>query len=95
MFDLDSDPYETTNVSETYPELMRAKQIMAQSRTRSFIDAWNFDFLPFVDPVICNNKQNSQVIDGLNVLAESRDFSILARFLDDERENGRFNDKNR
>lgn len=47
LFDLDSDPYETTNVSETYPELiMRAKQIMAQSRTRSFIDAWNFDFLP-------------------------------------------------
>ena len=51
LFDLDirklscliDSPYETTNVSETYPELiMRAKQIMAQSRTRSFIDAWNF-----------------------------------------------------
>ena len=28
----------------------------------------------FVDPVICNNKQSGQVIDGLNVLAESRDF---------------------
>ena len=47
LFNLDSDPYETTNVSATFPDLIRrAKQIMEQSRTRSFIDAWNFDFLP-------------------------------------------------
>ena len=47
LFDLDSDPYETTNVAGMHPDLItRAQLIMDQSRTRSFIDAWNFDFLP-------------------------------------------------
>ena len=47
LFDLDSDPYETTNVGGMHPDLIaRARLIMEQSRTRSFIDAWNFDFFP-------------------------------------------------
>ena len=74
LFDLDSDPYETTNVSETYPELiMRAKQIMAQSR-RVLLLMRGILIFCLCRSVICNNKQSGQVIDGLNVLAESRDF---------------------
>ena len=47
LFDLYSDPYETTNVAGVYPDLIaRARLLMNQSRTRSFIDAWNLDFLP-------------------------------------------------
>ena len=45
LYNLRDDPAEKTNLASQYLELVRhAKKVMRNSRTRSFIDAWNFDY---------------------------------------------------
>jgi len=44
LYNLDMDPSESTNVAVSHPEVIaNAEKKFAQARTRSFIDAWNFD----------------------------------------------------
>ncbi|RDV27375.1 N-acetylgalactosamine-6-sulfatase [Alteromonas aestuariivivens] len=47
LYNLTTDPSETHNVAENYPEVVeKAAQLMKSSRTPSFMDAWNFDYRP-------------------------------------------------
>ena len=44
LYDLDNDPEESVNLAAKNAKLVeRATEIMKNSRSRSFIDAWNFD----------------------------------------------------
>ncbi|MBU2881519.1 arylsulfatase [Psychrosphaera sp. B3R10] len=45
LFDLTNDPSESTNLVAKHPEIAsQALELMDNSRTRSFIDTWNFDY---------------------------------------------------
>ncbi|EWH10522.1 sulfatase [Catenovulum agarivorans DS-2] len=45
LYNLKLDPSETNNVAAKYPQIVaKAEQLMDSSRTRSFIDEWNFDY---------------------------------------------------
>ncbi|WP_420933483.1 arylsulfatase [Alteromonas sp. A081] len=47
LYNLKTDPAETTNVASKYPEIVnKATELMKTSRTPSFMDAWNFDYWP-------------------------------------------------
>lgn len=47
LYNLKSDPSEQNNIAQRHPEIVKAAQkLMKTSRTRSFIDSWNFDFWP-------------------------------------------------
>jgi arylsulfatase A-like enzyme len=47
LYNLKTDPTESNNVAQAHPEVVKkAAQLMKTSRTRSFIDAWNFDYWP-------------------------------------------------
>ena len=44
LYDLDNDPGESVDLAAKNAKLVeRATEIMRSSRSRSFIDAWNFD----------------------------------------------------
>ena len=45
LYNLNRDPGETTNVAAQYPEVIKqAQRFFKRSRTRSYLDAWNFDY---------------------------------------------------
>ncbi|WP_369410357.1 arylsulfatase [Neiella litorisoli] len=45
LYNLKDDPSESNNVASQYPKIVKqAARLMDQSRTRSFMDEWNFDF---------------------------------------------------
>ena len=45
LYNLSRDPGETTNVAAQYPEVIKqAQRLFKRSRTRSYLDAWNFDY---------------------------------------------------
>jgi len=44
LYDMDNDPYETNNIANGNSLLVaKAQELMNDSRSRSFIDVWNFD----------------------------------------------------
>lgn len=47
LYNLKNDPSETTNIAAQHPDIAKnAGLLMDKSRTRSFIDSWNFDYWP-------------------------------------------------
>ncbi|WP_242618814.1 arylsulfatase [Alteromonas sp. KUL49] len=47
LYNLRDDPSETTDLASKYPRLVQqAALLMDSSRTRSFLDEWNFDYWP-------------------------------------------------
>ncbi|WP_017446745.1 arylsulfatase [Gayadomonas joobiniege] len=47
LYNLKRDPGEQNNVASQYPEMVKkAEKLFKKSRTRSFVDSWNFDFWP-------------------------------------------------
>ncbi len=47
LYNLATDPQEQTNIANANAQLVATiKQLMDESRTRAYIDAWNFDYWP-------------------------------------------------
>lgn len=47
LYNLKTDPAESNNVAKQHPDIVKkAADLMKSSRTRSHIDAWNFDYWP-------------------------------------------------